>query len=374
MIDRINNARLNPPLEGRSLAASKSDPNINRYFTGYKVNVNTLQSQFNSYPSQPPMIWNPELQVSARAHSADMDAHQSQSHTGSDGSEFYNRNSAAGYPSASCSGENVYSYAYTPYFAHVGFNVDWGVSDLGHRQNIMNFPGSPCVYTEVGIGITFDNSHSGYGPYIVTQEFGRPPSGISITAIGGIVYNDNNNNNAFDSGEGIGSVIFFDEQNTGASYFIYGYDSGYYRADLSPGLYTIWYYVNGGWYGVANVQLNYAGTINKNLKMSNGKATSQESITHPGGGSEDGVFNATAVDLSEIVPDATYNNTDSNNADGSMGAAYPYQGPSVTADNGTLVGLEAEGDSQSTTGEANVASRVRTGISFVAILAVAFFF
>ena len=66
-----------------------------------------------------------------------MIANQYQSHTGSDGSTADQRMQQAGYTGASSTGENAYAYADTVDEAMQAFLIDWGVSDSGHRRNLL---------------------------------------------------------------------------------------------------------------------------------------------------------------------------------------------------------------------------------------------
>ena len=62
---------------------------------------------------------------------------QYQSHTGSDGSSPDQRMEQAGYTDASSTGENAYAYSTSVDEAMQAFLLDWGVSDQGHRRNLL---------------------------------------------------------------------------------------------------------------------------------------------------------------------------------------------------------------------------------------------
>jgi uncharacterized protein YkwD len=101
-----------------------------------------------------PLTVNSKLTKAAQQHSADMAAHRTMSHTGSDGSSPGDRITAAGY-SWSSYGENIaYGYS-TP----ESVMAAWMASP-GHRQNILD-----CGFKEIGVGLAQPGSYW-------TQDFG----------------------------------------------------------------------------------------------------------------------------------------------------------------------------------------------------------
>ncbi|MGW4290887.1 CAP domain-containing protein [Streptomyces sp. NPDC004673] len=101
-----------------------------------------------------PVKLNSTLSKAAQDHSADMAAHNTMSHTGSDGSDPGSRITAAGYQ-WSAYGENVaYGYS-TPEQV-----MDGWMNSEGHRENILN-----CSYKEIGVGLAQPGSYW-------TQDFG----------------------------------------------------------------------------------------------------------------------------------------------------------------------------------------------------------
>jgi uncharacterized protein YkwD len=88
-----------------------------------------------------PLTVNAKLTRAAQDHTADMAAHRTMSHTGSDGSSPGDRITAAGYSWRSY-GENVaYGYS-TP----ESVMTAW-MNSPGHRANILN-----CAFKEIGVG------------------------------------------------------------------------------------------------------------------------------------------------------------------------------------------------------------------------------
>jgi uncharacterized protein YkwD len=103
-----------------------------------------------------PLTVNAKLTKAAQAHSADMAAHRTMSHTGSDGSSPGERITAAGYAWSSY-GENV-AYGYgTPASVMAGW-----MNSPGHRANILN-----CSFKEIGVGLAQPGNYW-------TQDFGTP--------------------------------------------------------------------------------------------------------------------------------------------------------------------------------------------------------
>ncbi|MFD4789479.1 CAP domain-containing protein [Streptomyces sp. NPDC058459] len=101
-----------------------------------------------------PVQLNSTLSKAAQDHSADMAAHNTMSHTGSDGSDPGSRITAAGYR-WSAYGENVaYGYS-TPEQVMAGW-----MNSTGHRENILN-----CSFKEIGVGLAQPGSYW-------TQDFG----------------------------------------------------------------------------------------------------------------------------------------------------------------------------------------------------------
>ncbi|MFD6694112.1 CAP domain-containing protein [Micromonospora aurantiaca (nom. illeg.)] len=100
---------------------------------------------------------NAKLNLAAQRHSQDQADHKKMDHTGSDGSQPWDRVKAAGY-SYRMVGENVAWNYQTPAAVMEGW-----MNSEGHRKNILN-----CSYTQIGVGVARSN-----GPYW-TQVFATP--------------------------------------------------------------------------------------------------------------------------------------------------------------------------------------------------------
>jgi hypothetical protein len=210
-LEYINRARANPAAEGERLAAT-TDPDVVRAYGQWVVNLALMRTQLALIAPQPPLSMNSSLLNMARAQSQNMfnhgyqghgDFHQGPSTTGT-------RFNSSGYSNGAYSwsyGENVFSYSYSVFYGHAGFEVDWGAGiggmqvPPGHRNNIHG------NFSEVGVGIVNGTRQVGgrppVGPQLVTQEFARRDDDAFIT---GVIYDDRNNNGFYDVGEGIGGV------------------------------------------------------------------------------------------------------------------------------------------------------------------------
>jgi len=115
-------------------------------------------------PPAAPLIWNEQLAEAAHKHSEDMRNHKNMSHTGSDGSTFYERVLRTGYdPSAV--GENVAQGQRTPEVVVMA----WQQSP-GHCKNMMR-----PDFTEIGVGKAEGEGSSDGMPEIYwTQVFAAP--------------------------------------------------------------------------------------------------------------------------------------------------------------------------------------------------------
>lgn len=116
--------------------------------------------QYGYFPPAPPLGPQDLLAAAAQAHSDDMVANDFFSHTGSDGSEPWDRMSEQGYR-WSRAGENI-AAGYSDAAAATRGLLD----SPGHCQNIMN-----PAFTEIGVGVATGDSD--YGIYW-TQKFGTP--------------------------------------------------------------------------------------------------------------------------------------------------------------------------------------------------------
>jgi len=244
MLEQINQARMNPQAAAVSVTSNLT-PDVSATVAHYGVNLNTTGQAIASAPPKPPLAWNPDLAAAAQAHSQDMATNQFQSHTGSDGSTPDQRMQQAGYTNASSTGENAFAYATSIDEAMQAFLIDWGVSDAGHRRNILQPDvSSSDAYQSVGIGIASTTNNSTVGPLVITQDFGSQPN--QPAELVGVAYYDNQNTGMYEIGEGQGGVKI-DATNlaTGQTTSTQTWSTGGYQIALCPGQYQITASVNG---------------------------------------------------------------------------------------------------------------------------------
>ncbi len=216
LLEYINRARTNATAEALRLR-NTTDPGVTNAIGFFSVNLDLMQAQFATLSnSLPPLAMNHRLVAAARLHSQDMFNGAFQSHTSStnplppnqplDGTS--NRITRQGYAWQSY-GENIYAYGENAWFAHAGFNIDWGIgpggmqSPPGHRLAIH----SPA-FREAGLGVVLGTNTIGtnsVGPMIVTQDFASPQGGGG-PLLTGVAINDGNTNRFYDPGEGIDGV------------------------------------------------------------------------------------------------------------------------------------------------------------------------
>jgi hypothetical protein len=244
MLELINQARMNPQAAAVRVTSNLT-PDIVSTLAYYNVDPNATEQAIASVPAKPPLAWNPDLAAAAQAHSQDMATNQFQSHTGSDGSTPDQRMQQAGYTNASSSGENAFAYATSIDEAMQAFLIDWGVSDAGHRRNILQPDvSSSDAYQSVGIGIATTGPNSTVGPMVITQDFGSQPN--QQAELVGVAYYDNQHTGMYEIGEGQGGVQI-DATNlaTGQTTSTQTWSTGGYQIALSPGQYQITASVNG---------------------------------------------------------------------------------------------------------------------------------
>jgi cysteine-rich secretory family protein len=260
MLELINRARMNPPAEGEILA-NHPNQNIQFAYDFFNVDRQTIIDDFASYMPVPPLAFNDSLIRAARRHTKDMKDNNFQDHPGTDDTTPGDRIEEAGYEWWTY-GENVYAYAESVDHAHAGFVVDWGVASLGHRKNTLEYADEPR-WMEIGIGILRTGSAKllaakrlrrdvhisagntttadQVGPMLVTIDFAAPFQ--YSPQVLGVVYQDLNENLAYDIGEGLGGVTINvqDSNKSTATYSSGGYSipfslSGEYKLIATGGL------------------------------------------------------------------------------------------------------------------------------------------
>ncbi|MCK5831535.1 MAG: hypothetical protein KAH20_14665, partial [Methylococcales bacterium] len=238
----LNRARQNPTDEGIWLATSPlSDIADGRNF--FNVDVTMLQEEFASYQAKPPAAFDVRLYRAAHDHSLDLISRDAQDHIGQ-----FTRVTAEGFSFSSARG-NVFSYASSGLNAHAAYNIDWGAglgnmqNGRGHRQAIQSLDGN---YSNVGIASVHEtNSSTTVGPWVTTGNFAsaQPNNQNHYNRfLVGTVWEDKNDNDLYDPGEGISDVtvmpdsgIYFAKTSAGGGYAIPITQAGTYQVTFSGG-------------------------------------------------------------------------------------------------------------------------------------------
>ncbi len=255
MLELINMARTNPAEMATWIQSNLTASDL-ATIQHYGVNLDQALSEIASNPPVQPLAWSDTLASTALEQSQYEADNQVQTHDGPGEADLAGRLSAAGYTNPSQYGENSYAYAQSVDQAMIAFLVDWGVAGNGHRGNLIQ-PGTPDAdtYTEVGIGIVATNPGSSVGPFVMTQDFGRPAS--FTPQVVGVVYGDQNGNNMYDPGEGQGGVtVVVDNANGQQVAETTTWDSGGYQIPLTPGSYKVTAVENGTVIQSQNITVN----------------------------------------------------------------------------------------------------------------------
>lgn len=237
MVWLMNRARSNPTQEGIWLATS-DDPAIAGGRTFYEVDTAVLQAEFASYDAKPPAAFDRRLYQAAKAHSDDLISRDAQDHDGQ-----IQRVIDAGFSFTSYRG-NVFAYAGSALNAHAAFNIDWGPgtddgmqTSRGHRKAIMSLDGD---YTNVGLAVVPESdAGTNVGPLVVTGNYvgaGNAADHYNRFIVG-TVWQDNNSNQMYDPGEGIGGVTVMPDK--GTYYAVTAASGGYAIPITAPGSYTV---------------------------------------------------------------------------------------------------------------------------------------
>ena len=235
MLWLINRARANPTVEGIWLAAT-DEPSVVTARDYFNVDLQLLKSEFAALPAKAPAAFDVRLYTAAQAHCQDLIARDAQDHEGQ-----FQRVSDAGFAYMEWRGI-VFSYAESPIHAHAGFNIDWGEDfgdgsgmqpDRGHRTAIMSVDGD---YANAGICMIPESDPvTDVGPLVVTGNFCAANTQAADhfnRFIVGTVWQDRNQNETYDPGEGIGGVQVMPDRGT---YFAVTAAAGGYAIPAAAG-------------------------------------------------------------------------------------------------------------------------------------------
>lgn len=248
MLEEINRMRMNPAAElslfvDRLIPISSADPDIDLALNFFDVDGSLLASQWSNLTPAQPLAWSEVLHEAASFHNQEMIDRDIQAHTVPGGPTLRERIENVGYNGAV--GENIFAFATSVFQGHAAFAIDWGDTltgiqePPGHRNNIMR-----PNYREVGIAISTENNpNTDVGPLVITQNFGSP-SNLENSWLLGVVFNDLNRDNFYDSGEGLGNVnVSINGVNT--SFATTTMTAGGYQVQVPTGLYDVTFYGGG---------------------------------------------------------------------------------------------------------------------------------
>ncbi|PIE71902.1 MAG: hypothetical protein CSA22_00350 [Deltaproteobacteria bacterium] len=234
----VNNARQDPPAEGIFLA-NTGDADVISHINYFNVDLTMMQSEFNAIAASPPAAFDRRLYAAAKAHSDYLISINGQNHHNQ-----FQRITDAGFSYTSASGI-VYSYTESAIHGHAGFNIDWGYGNggmqngRGHRKAIMNDGG----YNSSNIGyaaVPEDNSATSVGPLVVTGNLCRAATWKSNhynRFIVGTVWQDANDDDIYNPGEGLASVQVMPD--VGTFYAVTGDAGGFAIPILAEGTYPL---------------------------------------------------------------------------------------------------------------------------------------
>jgi uncharacterized protein YkwD len=219
-LELVNRMRTAPSAE-LNLLLKSTDPttqaNIDVALKQFGTNIDTVRSQWASLVSAAPLAWASELNNSAATHNQSMIAANLQAHVVPGGKDFKARITDANYD-FNAIGENIFAAAESILYSHAGLAIDWGADDpntpeleaidgiqnpAGHRNILLS-----SAYREVGISITAENdpNTTNVGPLVITQDFGDRAALNGRAYILGVAFEDANNDNLYQNGEGLSTV------------------------------------------------------------------------------------------------------------------------------------------------------------------------
>lgn len=238
MLWYMNRARTDPTAEGIWLA-NITDSSVAYARSYFGVDLAILQSAFASLAAKPPAAFDIRLHNASVLHSEALIARDGQDHDGQ-----FDKVYDSGF---NCNGgrASVFSYTRSPLHGHAALNIDWGSgtpdgmqSPPGHRYAIMGVGGGSAGLTNVGLALVpVANQALRVGPLVFSGAYCQAGSPDHNRFIVGTVWDDQDLDNEYDEGEGLGNVMVAPDH--GAFYAITGASGGYAIPVTSPGTYTV---------------------------------------------------------------------------------------------------------------------------------------
>ncbi|MBK5970342.1 hypothetical protein CCR91_16660 [Thiorhodovibrio winogradskyi] len=233
----MNRARQDPSAEGDFLANS-GDSSVESAIDYFNVDLLMMQAEFDAIAAKPPAAFDRRLYEAAKAHSDDLIARDAQDHVGQ-----FERVADAGFTYRNVGG-NVFSYAKHALHGHAGWNIDWGYggtggmqSQRGHRVNLMS---TEANLANVGIAAVPEaNPATTVGHWVVTGNYAEAGDWVPDhynRFLVGTVWEDLDEDGAYDSGEGLANVTVTPDQ--GPFYAVTAAGGGY-AIPVDAGSYSV---------------------------------------------------------------------------------------------------------------------------------------
>lgn len=314
-LELINLVRTDPSAAAEKLTTNIS-PDVQATLDSFGLTVSGLKSEMDSATAQPPLAWSDALGSSAQQQSQYEADNAVQTHQGSGEASLTDRIASAGYSNVSTYGENTYAYAESVNEAMQSFLFDWGVSDHGHYNNLLQ-PGTSAQdsFKDVGIGLV-NTGGNGVGPLVITQDFGSQQNeGPQIL---GAVYNDPNHTGFYAPGEGQGGVTI-DAVNltTGQDYQTQSWSSGGYQVPVASNAdYQVTATENGQ---VISSQQVHVGDVNQQVNFVNDPSQDQASTSNA---------SPELISTTTSVSSSTASSNSNSNSNSSGSSSQPQATPS----------------------------------------------
>lgn len=299
MLELLNRFRMDPQAELGKLTNSLSgearsdDPDINSALDFFNVNGPVLQSQWSSLTAVPALAWNEPLYQMAELQSQNMILDDMQEHNLPGRPGLAARADLFDYD-YTILGENIFAYGESVLHGHAAFAIDWGSgpngiqNPPGHRQSMMS-----SQFREVGIRIIPETAQSTeVGPLVMTQNFGTRQS-FGDSWLLGVVYDDEDANEFYSVGEGLGGVTITAVGGAG-TFITTTFDAGGYQMQLPAGTYSLTF-SGGGFGSPLTVEDVIIGSTNAKVDAVAGQAPPAPFIKVLG--------NSTAISAGDTTPD-----------------------------------------------------------------------
>ncbi len=290
LLELINRMRLYPQAELQILldAADPNnksyDPAIKRALDDFKVNINTLKTQWSKLTTAvAPVAWSSDLNKAAVGHNQAMIIYDQQSHDvgkyDSNGKLItaYERDLAGRLTDVNyqykLAEENIYAYGQSVLHTHAGFAIDWGnnpdgsglQNPAGHREAILSGD-----VREVGISITPESDpKTQVGSLVVTQDFGNRSALDKKAWLLGVAFQDLNKDGWYEAGEGLNDVSIQITGINGTTFSdtIKVADAGGYQELLDPGKYRVDFIRDGKIVGTQTTSIDPKAPSNVKLDL-----------------------------------------------------------------------------------------------------------